>query len=171
MFGRRGRRFMMHFQNDSNEKPDAEAPNADPNPAIDRPPYLPHRHHGPPPMMMMMAGGPPMFGRRGRRFMMNVKDLHEKAETQGDNGETDSTPPFAVNKPHRRPHCRRGGPRGTCSDLPREEESPIEAPKNEESNETEPETSKGAPGIQSFFRHYPPRPPHIHRRRHFQKRR
>jgi HSP20 family molecular chaperone IbpA len=115
-------------------------------------------------MMMMMAGGPsPMFGRRGRRFMMmNAKKEQEKKDTKEEADTVPPTVPFS--KPLRRPHCKRGGPRGMCSDLPRE--SPIEVTRHhEETNKAE---SKASPaGTQhDSISHDPPRALHAHRRHH-----
>lgn len=85
---------------------------------------------------------------------------HQKPDAEAP---TDAFPNPAVhlNRPRRRPHCRRGGPRGRCSDLPRE--SPIEVRRNEETKR-QPEASPKRLKFPSH--HFLPRPPHIHRHRH-----
>lgn len=89
-----------------------------------------------------------------------MKPHHQKPDAEAPTGDAFPNPAVHLNKPRRRPHCRRGGPRGRCSDLPRE--SPIEVQRNEETKRHPVASPKR---LKFSSHHFLPRPPHIHPRR------
>mmetsp|Transcript_28549 Transcript_28549/g.69190 ORF Transcript_28549/g.69190 Transcript_28549/m.69190 type:complete len:446 (-) Transcript_28549:101-1438(-) len=149
-----------------------------------RHPFHHHTHHHGPPHPPHMR---PMFGRRGphpRFIAMHVNNKDPNNETTADdtNG-AESNPwsdanqhPWGKWHYHGRHHGRRhrGGPRGNCSNLPRE--SPLEEGTKTEQPEQEEDFHPpffGPPPHHGFHRHGPPGPPRFHRNhhRHMQKNR